>query len=179
MSNEDNYFTQKELDKVHAARRQKALEALKLEEKEGIAENLSTSDEVATEALELGFDRHTAIVLPLVPLLEVAWADGKIQDSEREKISEIVKSKNINDASALEFLDMMLETRPSALFFERVNRVVKHIIAEDPNNEATGDILAQCRAVASAAGGFWGLSNPIGSEEQEALDELASLFELG
>ncbi len=175
-TNEDNYITQKELEKAHQERRERQLEALRKEERAGIAVKLSSSEEVAQEALDLGFDAATARVLPMIPLIEVAWADGKISSGEVEKIMELAASRGIEDAAAIEFIELLLEKKPSSLFFERTSRVLAHLIDEDPDNPETRDVLEQAKAVAAAAGGFFGLTDPISGDEKAMLDELAEIL---
>lgn len=176
MTDEEKYIARKEVDKIHDQRRERQLEALRDEERSKIAVALNTSEDVAAEALELGFDAATSSVLPLIPLIQVAWVDGKLTESEAQKVLEIAKARNVHAPEALEFLDMMLAKRPSAVFFERTDRVISHIIAQDPSNEATSDILELAKAVAEASGGFFGLKDPVGKEEKALLAELADLF---
>lgn len=177
--NEDNYFSQAEMDKLHSERRIRQMEVLRKEEAEGIAQELATSEEVAKEALDLGFDAATAVILPLVPLLEVAWADGKMEERESKTIMEAATSRNIKHPDAVSFLQLMVDKRPSALFFKRVNNLLAHITESDPNNPTVQGVLEQCKAVAEAAGGFFGLTDPIGSEERKALEDLAKILDVG
>ncbi len=176
MTDEDKYIARKEVDKIHDQRRERQLKALCDEERSKIALTLHTSEEVAAEALALGFDAATASVLPLIPLIQVAWVDGTLTGDEADKVLEFAKARNVVAPEAMEFLAMMLANRPSEVFFERTDRVIQHIIAQDPSNEATSNILEMAKAVAEASGGFFGLKNPVGKEEAELLTELAALF---
>ncbi|MEZ4460626.1 MAG: TerB family tellurite resistance protein [bacterium] len=179
MSNEEeNYIHQKEIDKVQAERRERQLQALRDEERAKIASALHTNEEVAAEALELGFDAETAHVLPLVPLIQVAWADDKLTDAEAKKIMDLASVKHANSPAALEFLEMLLAKKPSQVFFERTERVIRHMIQASPDPQDGRDILETAKAVAEASGGFFGLRNPIGPEEQAILDDLAELLGL-
>lgn len=179
MSNEEeNYILQKELDKVHAERRQRQLDALRDEERAKIAFALNTSEEVAAEALALGFDAETAAVLPLVPLIRVAWADGKMTEAESAKVFEIALKRNVTSAGAVEFLDLLMAQPPSDVFFERTERVIRHIVSQNPNNLAMEGVLDMAKAVAQASGGFFGLKNPVSDDEQKLIDELAALLGL-
>ena len=180
MGNEEsNYITQKEIDKLHKTRRARQLAALRADEQQGIAAALNTSDEVAAEALELGFDTATAVILPMVPLIEIAWADGRIEEKERQKVKEFAAANGITDAGALEFLELLMENKPSNLFFKRTNRVVAHIIADDPNNPTTQDVLTHALAVAESAGSFFGLTSAVSGAERDMLAELAKILNVG
>ena len=169
---EDKYIKQAENDQIARIRRERQLEALRNEERQGIASVLNTSDEIAAEALELGFDRQTARILHLVPVIQIAWADDNVQDSERKQILDMAAEAGIASGAALEYLELLLDQRPSDVYFERTNKVIKHLLETDA---AEGDdILAHAHAVAGAAGGFFGFGT-ISSEEKELLAKLHEL----
>lgn len=174
--NEEKFIAQNEADQVAKIRRERQLEALRQEEREGIASVLHSNQDVANEALELGFDRETARIMHLVPVIQVAWADGEVQRAEREKVLEMAHSRGISAGSpASDFLELLLDKRPSDLFFERTNQVIAHLLTDDVTGRETEDIFERARQVASAAGGFFGF-NKIHEEEQKLIDELSELF---
>ncbi len=174
---EEKYFEAKEAEWRDDVRREKRLEAIQRKEKEGIADALHTSEEVAEEALELGFDRDTARVLPLVPLIQMAWADDNVSSAESRTVRELAKRFGLEpESEAFEFLRLMLSERPSELFFERVNRVVRHLISEDSDSWSRDSLVELVEEVAKASGGFFGLTSPINAEERELLQEFAEEF---
>jgi len=174
---ESNFITQKELDKLAKERRERQLKALQDQEQKDIAAVLNTSDSVAAEALALGIDAATAPVLPLIPLIEVAWADGKLTQAENDKVLEIAQANGVRSPAALEFIELLLSKRPSQIFFDRINRVISAMVKES-GQEAGQSILEQAKAVAEASGGFFGLTNRVSAEEQELLDSLATMFDI-
>lgn len=174
---EEKFIKQSESDQVARIRRERQLESLRQEERDGIAKVLHSSDDVAAEAMELGFDRETARILHLVPVIQVAWADGVIQADERKQVLEMAAARGINKTSgAYEFLELLLEKRPSDLFFERTNQVIAHLLQNDETGRETEDLLERARAVAGAAGGFFGFGNKVAEEEQALIDDLSALF---
>jgi len=176
---EDKYFERKQNEWRKDVRREKRLRAIRQQEKEGIEEVLDTSEEVADEALELGFDQDTARVLPLVPLIEMAWADGEVSSAEDRTVRELAKRFGLEtDGEAFEFLTLMLREQPSDLFFERVNRVVARLVEEDPDKWDQNSLVELVEEVAEASGGFFGLTDPINSDERELLEEFAQLFDV-
>jgi hypothetical protein len=176
MSEEDNYIKQQEQDKLARERRERQLAALREKERGAIASVLSTSEEVAEEALELGFDSETARILHLVPVIQVAWADGKLDDKEREKVLELADQRGVDQASpAYEFLQLLLDKKPSKQFFDRTNKVILHLV-KDGGVDSGDSLLDLCRAVAEASGGFFGITSAVSSDEAELMDELAELF---
>ena len=91
---EDKYFKQRELERREAARRERELAALRQTEREGIAEVLNTTEEIAEEALELGFSQETARVLPLIPLIHrpfSSWAGYSLPAGNSNKRSQPTK----------------------------------------------------------------------------------------
>lgn len=176
---EDKYFERKQQEWRKDVRRQKRLEAIRQREQEGIVEALETSEEVAKEALELGFDQDTARVLPLVPLIEMAWADGEVSSAEDRTVRELAKRFGLEpDSEAFEFLTLMLREQPSKTFFERVNRVVSRLVEENPDNWDRDSLVELVEQVAEASGGFFGMTSPINSDERELLEEFAELFDV-
>lgn len=171
---EDKYIKQAESDQISRIRRERQLAALRQEEQEGIASVLHTTDDIAAAALELGFDRETARILHLVPIIQVAWADNQIQDDEREQILEMASTAGI-DGGAHEFLELLLAERPSDLFFERTNKVIAHLLASDSSGHEAEDLLERAKQVASASGGILGFGK-VSSDEKALLEQLSDLF---
>lgn len=171
---EDKYFKQLAQERRETQRRERELEALRRTEREGIASSLNTSDEIANEALELGFSADTARILPLVPLIQVAWADGSVSTAEERSVLELAAARGIDEGSpSHEFLQRLLHEQPSALFFERTNRVIASMVSADPDSWMKKSLPDLCKEVAEASGGFFGLGNKISREEQALIDELA------
>lgn len=176
---EEKYFEAKESEWREDVRREKRLEAIRKQEKKGIADALQTTGDVAEEALELGFDRDTARVLPLVPLIQMAWVDGNVSSAESRTVRELAKRFGLEpDSEAFDFLRLMLSEEPSDLFFERVNRVVRHLIQSDVDTWDQDSLVDLVEEVAKASGGFFGLTNPINADERELLAEFAEAFEV-
>jgi tellurite resistance protein len=174
---EEKYIKRMEAEKLEEQRRERQLEALKLKEREKVREQLKTSEEVAEEALELGFDSTTARVLPLVPMIEMAWADGTVTSGENQRVLEIADQLGLEPGEpAHNFLKMMLFDRPSDLFFERVNRVIAHLIEDNPEEWEGKSVVEFSKEVAEASGGFFGLFDSISEEERRLLEEFAELF---
>ena len=85
---EEKYFQAESAEKKEKLRRRRQLEAVRQKEREGIAAALNTSEACAEEAMNLGFDADTARLLPLVPLIQVAWADGKVTGAQLSEVEE-------------------------------------------------------------------------------------------
>lgn len=176
---EEKYFQAEDQEKMLDLRRKKQLDAVRRREREGIATVLSTSEEVAEEAMNLGFDAETVRVLPLITIIQVAWADGRVTGNEHDEVEEIASRYGIQgESSAHHFLMMLLKERPTDLFFDRVNNVIAHLLEDSPHADLRENLLEWSRDVAEASGGLFGLLNPISKKEQAVLEEFIRLFRL-
>ena len=113
---EDQYFFKQEQTRLEQVRRRSAQEAktIRLMQTFGIRDQ-----ELVRELSDAGFDIHTFRVLYLVPLIQVAWSDGGVSPSERDKVLEIAGLHRIKAGSAAhERLRAWLSERPSHRFFE-------------------------------------------------------------
>lgn len=178
MSNEeDDYFKKQDLEKIAAARREAQIASIRQQEQTNVQVVLNTNEDVAAEALSLGFDGETARVLPLVPLIQMAWIDGNVSRKERERLNSLAEGFGIQqDSPAGQFLELLINERPSDLFFGRVTQVVARMINEDPNHWKSESIIALCREIAETSGSFFSLRDPINDEERELLDAFAAYF---
>ena len=67
---------------------------------------------------DLGIDRSTGSALIVAPLVQVAWAEGKVTDKERETVLRLAASRGIEKGSPAEAqLLAWLDHRPSDAVF--------------------------------------------------------------
>lgn len=174
---EDKFILQAEQEKLAMLRQERQLAAIRAQEREDIAFALGSTEEVAATALELGFDGETAPILPFIPILQVAWADGTVSRAEREELLGLAARYGIlEDSPAIEFLELLITERPTDTFFERVGALMSRIVKDNPEDILNKNLLDMCEAVAKASGGFFGYTNPIGKEERALLEQFASKF---
>lgn len=174
---EESFFDQK--NKELLGRLQKQLQA---EESRASLSNASgISNPVVLDqlvALEIGPEAVAA--LTLVPLIEVAWADGKIEEKERAAVLKAAEKQGLTKVEAVtSLLENWLTEKPdaslTAAWREYVAALCSHI---DPRaREALkGDVMRQCREVAEAAGGILGIGS-ISAVERQKMAELETAFE--
>lgn len=176
MSNEDKYVHDREQEKIDKIRRERQLKAIQAEETEGIAHILNTTDEIAAEALALGFDKKTSRILHLVPLLQVAWADGDVDQDEKEAILSAARRNGVDDRSeAYDFLSLLMEKQPSDTFFSRVHAVIASLIESESLEKA--DLFREMENVADASGGLFGFGKTSASEKK-LISELKTILKL-
>jgi hypothetical protein len=172
---EEAYFLKKEQELIEKLRRRAALEA----ERRKIAEELGVIDQEVIEALQdLGFTRETMPLLPLAPLVQVAWAEGGVTQRERELIFEIARSRGITAGSpADQRLTEWLDHKPSDEFFDSTLlaiRIVNQTLPPEQQTITSRDLLTYCASIAEASGGILGLGNKISEEERRLLAHIAT-----
>lgn len=175
---EELYFAQSEQDLRADQRHQMTLAAKELEEKRKIAQSAGTDDvEIGARIKSLGFDGDSARVFDLLPLVHVAWADGKIQRGERSAILKVLRSREIERGSeAFRTMESLLEEKPSDAFMRESLAVLKEVTGGLTDRAST--IVDLCIQVAASSGGFLGLKlgAKIGNDEKKQIEDiLASL----
>jgi hypothetical protein len=164
---EDDYFRRKEQELIEKMRQRASDEA----QKKRLGDKTGVTDEVVLKDLqELGYTADTVMLLHLVPLIQVAWAEGDVSAKERELIVGAARSLGIDAGSAADRqLDLLLEERPPAIFFESTLRAIRAILeARAPEDRAKTerDLLSLSDAIASASGGFAGFRKVSDQERQ-------------
>ena len=118
-------------------------------------------EEILGDLLKLGYTSETVMLLHLVPLLQMAWAEGGVSDNERKLIIEAARARGIEkDSPADRQLAQWLATRPSAHdLFEKTLRGIGAILESRPPEERASsqkDLLSRLTAIAGASGGILG-----------------------
>jgi hypothetical protein len=135
-----------------------------------------SDEEILQQLQKLGFDTETVSLAHLVPLLQVAWAEGNVTKQERASIlAEAVERGVQKDSVAYERLDRWLQYRPTDEFFEGTLGVLKSILATMPEEEGAAlrrELVSKCMRVAAASGGFLGLGRRMSEVESEVVDHI-------
>jgi hypothetical protein len=169
---EDDYFRKKDRELVEKMRRAAAAE----ETRKDLSAKTGLHDPSLLQDLEaLGFTPETVALLPLVPVVQMAWAEGGVTDAERKLLIQLARSRGIMAGGVADrMLADWMERRPSADVFERAMRLVRAMLAA-PGREgalSADDLVKYAEDIASASGGIFGI-NKISSEERALLDSLA------
>jgi hypothetical protein len=175
---EESFFA-----KEHA----RLLERMKAEEKnkaarERLAEISGIDDEaVLAKLVELDIEIDTWAAISLVPLVEVAWADGKIDEKERQAVLSGAEANGIRSGTpSHELLESWLAHRPDARLLEVWGEYIVGLCAKLGDGEKAAvkeKVIGRARDVAKAAGGFLGLGAKISAEEEVMLSDLEKAFE--
>lgn len=169
---EESFFAQRDrqlMDKLKQQVTKKQLAALS-----GI-QNEATLDQL----VESGMSAESLAALSLIPLIEVAWADGKMDPEERKAILSAADEKGIASGSASHgLLEEWLHNKPDSSMRSAWKAYVAALVeALEPAAaaELKVDVMGRARGVAQAAGGILGLG-AISPSEQKALSDLESAF---
>ncbi len=163
---EEEYFGRKNQELIEKLRESRAREA----DRQKMAEMMGVDDQDVLEALQdLGYTSETIPLLHIVPLVEVAWAEGGVADREREMIFKIAEARGVPpDGVAHEMLSHWLENKPSERFFDnslRAIRVIFDLLPEDQRLAGRRDLIAYCSQIASAVSS--GIFGPGGTNDEE------------
>jgi hypothetical protein len=174
---EEEFFHRKEKELIEKLRKQREAEAQKKE----LAEAAGNPNEEVLETLhQLGYTRDTVSLLHLVPLLNVAWADNKVSNQERDLILEAARLRGVAaDNPAYQQLTDWLTNRPSQEFFDHTLLIIGDLLETTPPGDGKIDretLLDLSTRVAAASGGILGVGK-ISGEEQAILDRLATALE--
>jgi hypothetical protein len=155
-------------------------EAARQEKKKEFRAVLNLQNEELLDALiELGVEAETLVALSLVPLVEVAWADGTIQDKEREAILEAAEGQGVGLGTAThDLLENWLKTKPEDRLLEIWQRYIEELmgsLGEQSSRQLKDSTLGRARTVAEAAGGFLGMGS-ISAAEKAMLARLEEAF---
>jgi CRP-like cAMP-binding protein len=135
---------------------------------------------VSSQIAYLGIDPDTLAALTLLPLVEVAWADGEMDDGEKRAVLTAATTAGIEPGSAsYGMLELWLEEPPKpdlrAAWVDYIRAICSELSVEG-RMRLQSVIIGMARNVAEAAGGFLGFGSVSRSEER-VLAELESAFQ--
>jgi hypothetical protein len=174
---EDSFFAKenerllKKLRETHEA----------MEKRDALKEAMNLDDDAVIDALiALDVRPETVAALSLVPLIEVAWADGRIQHEEREAILKAAEERGIKIGTpSHDLLEGWLQHRPGQELMDTWKRYASELcesLDESTGKELKYRLLDRARGVAEAAGGLMGMLT-ISSAEEAVLEQLRHALE--
>jgi uncharacterized tellurite resistance protein B-like protein len=148
----------------------------RLANREAIAKTVGTSELSLLDRIEqLGFTGDSARVLDLLPLIHVAWADGKTDQRERATILTVVEQRGIaKDSDAALLIESLLEVRPSETFLSESLALVRDLAAKQGNDGQR--LVDLCVDIGEASGGLFGFGERVNDDEYALIQRIADAF---
>jgi hypothetical protein len=174
---EEEYFHRKQKELVDMMRRVAAADET---HRDLIARTGLEDPEMLQELEALGFTPETVGLLPMMPVVEMAWASGSVTDAERKLVIELARSRGIQEGSVADSqLTKWLGQRPSTDVFTRARHLVRAMLTLVGHAEGAlspDELVKYCEAVASASGGILGLHR-ISADERALLTTIEAEFQ--
>lgn len=122
----------------------------------------------------------SVMVMSMFPLVEVAWADGKIDDKERRVVLQQAENVGIaKDSEAALLLNQWLDEKPELSWFQLwsdyVGELVKKMSTED-RQLLKNEVIGRARLVAESSGGLLGAGFAVSGAEKRMLEKLEQAF---
>jgi hypothetical protein len=173
---ENQFFEKENQKKLEAMRSKEAAQATR----EDLRKASGMTDEAVLDKLvALGLKTNTIAALSLVPLIEVAWADGEIQDNERNAILQGAHGKGLEQGSdGYELLQSWLRKKPTSELFDAWTSYIKALagqLNDEQNKLLKNQIVGFAKMVAASAGGFLGIGK-VSAGEEKVLQRIESAF---
>ncbi len=127
------------------------------------------------ELESLGFTPETVSLLPLIPVVQVAWAEGEVTDAERTALLNLARARNIEDGSAADQkLREWLAHRPEEKLFTSAGHLIAAMLSgPSAKNLSADEVVKYCEIIASASGGMLGIHR-VSTEERALIASITS-----
>ena len=141
-------------------------------------------DTLLQDLRQLGLTENSYRALLILPLVEVAWADGRIQPAEAAAIKALARKNDFFSVEAQSLLEKWLATPPTDTERELGMRTLVELARRRGGAGASLEaktlqqLFDLSQQVASAAGGFFGLSNPVSPAEEACLRQIADILHI-
>jgi len=173
-THEEDYFRKQDQELIDKMRRAAAA----VQARQDLGEKTGLHDPALLNDLEaLGFTPETVSLLPLVPLIQVAWAEGGVSGAERTQIVALARKRGIAEGSVADIqLSDWLSTRPREHVFAGATRLIRAMLAAgsaETRDLTAEDLVKYCEGIAAASGGVLGIGK-VSAEERAALNDIAA-----
>jgi hypothetical protein len=173
---EDEFFHKENQNKLAAMKSKLETQSNKDELRK--ASGMSDED-VLDRLVALGMRANTIAALSLVPLVAVAWADGEIQDDEKQAILQGAHGKGLDEGSpGYELLSGWMAKRPEDGLLDAWEGYIKALsgqLNDEQNRLLKNQIVGFAKLVATAAGGILGFGK-VSSKEEAVLNRIEAAF---
>lgn len=139
-----------------------------------------SNDAILQKFVELDIRPEIAASLAMVPLIEVAWADGRVEEKEKEAVKKAVEAASFANNVDQKLLTQWLEHRPPKTLLDAWTHYIQglcEMLSAGEKANLREELVGHARQVAESAGGFLGLGSKISEAERKMLEYLESAFE--
>lgn len=153
-----------------------------------LADKLHVEDpDLLARVVGLGVTLETGPAFLLAPLLQIAWAEGRVTPDERAVILAIARERGIEDGSpAHAQLLQWLAHRPADALFEASADCIRlgiSVLPEPERTERIQEMVRSCRRMAAVHGGsklarLLGLDHGVSHEEEIVLAAITAKLTL-
>jgi hypothetical protein len=174
---EDEFFHREDQRLIERLNELKAVETTR----EALAKTTGiTKPAVLDRLMALGIRAETVTALFMVPLVEVAWADGTLDAKERRAILDRAGDSGVTrESTEYALLEAWLDRRPESKLITAWTHLVQGMCEQlGPDGAArlkTG-LLERARTVAGASGGVFGIGSKVSNIEAAVLAQLEVAF---
>lgn len=174
---EEEFFAKQERKLIDKLR--KTLEVQHTREE--LEQLTGVKDPAALDTLmAMNIAKDTFAAFALYPLVEIAWADGSVDEKERKAFLAAAAEHGLAPGMpAHAALEGFLKTKPSEdarkawyLWAAELNSTLD----AGERRKVREGMIQRARAIAEASGGFLGLGNRVSANEQRVLDALEKAF---
>jgi tellurite resistance protein len=176
---EANYFRQQDERLLDSLRKRAPLDEIA----RAIGEKLQVDNsELLERVRKLGLKPESAPALFLAPLVQVAWAEGKISRDEQDAVLRLALDRGVemNSPPYQQILEW-LAVRPSDDVFDTAVEILKYgfaVLPEDEREDRIKRVVEACHEVAAASGGglakLLGLGSSVSGVEASMLDSITA-----
>jgi len=139
-----------------------------------------TNQDILQKFIELDVSPEAVTSLALVPLVMIAWADGEVDDKEREAVLNSLRGYGlIKNNVNYTLLNEWLGKRPPRKMLDAWTHYISEIcgsLSAEERAELKANIMGHAAAVAGASGGFLSITK-ISPEEEGMLAKLKKAFD--
>lgn len=154
-------------------RKQNAELAAKLKARAQMQQAGVHDKDLADKLAAAGFSEDSVRALFLIPIIEIGWADGRLQIEERGEILKIAEARGISrDSQAFKLISSWIENKPSDSAWNQGQSLVRALM-DDAGSAGSGWVLEAAKKVASATGGLFGIGSKISAAEEALLKKLS------
>jgi hypothetical protein len=174
---EANYFRQQDAKLLEKLRKDAKLDEIAV----ALAEKLKVDNpDLLARIRTLGIGADNVEAFLAAPLVQVAWAEGKVSKREAETVLRLARERGIEEASSSHGqLVEWLKVRPDAGLFEAAIEAIKDgfsVLPPVEREERIKRLLDNCHKVAEASGNEFakqlGLGDGVSRDEESVLDAI-------